>query len=104
MEIMMNLLKVAFICLFLSSLSGCYSVTLRPQGETKLISAPTKETSYDFFFWGLAKKYNLDGKALCPAAASTVRQIQIQNSLVDGLLTVITLGIYAPRSVSVWCN
>ncbi len=82
-------------------LSSCFSVTLRPEGEVKLISPPTTETSYDFFFWGLAKKYNFDAKAMCPKG---IRQIQTQTSVVDGLLTVITLGVYSPRSVLVWCN
>lgn len=82
-------------------LSSCYSVTLRPEGEAKLISEPTAETSYDFFFWGLAKKYNIDGKALCSGG---VRQVQAQTTLVDGLLTVVTIGIYSPRSVRVWCK
>jgi len=82
-------------------LNGCYAVTLRPQGEAKLISEPARETSYDFYFWGLSKKYNIDGKAMC---STGLRQLQVRTSLVDGLLTLVTLGIYSPRSVAVWCN
>lgn len=83
------------------SLTGCYSITLRPQGEAKLISEPTKEVSYDFFFWGIAKKYNIDVKGMCP---SGLRQVQTRTTPMDSLLTLITFGIYSPRSLSVWCN
>ena len=83
--------------------SGCATVTISPVDEPKLTSAPSYENSMDFFFWGLtpeANEVNVDD--IC--AGSGVRQMQAQTTFEDGLFSFITLGIFSPRTVKVWCE
>jgi hypothetical protein len=84
-------------------LSGCASVTITPSDEPKLTSAPTYERSLDFYFWGLSpdwQEVNVDDVCY----GSSVRQMQAQTTFEDGLFGAITLGIFAPRTVKVWCE
>ena len=81
---------------------GCSSVTLRDTGKAKATSEPSYESSKPFFFWGLAGEHHVDVKQICKG--SEPKQIQSQRTFTDSLLNVITLGIYSPRTVRVWCK
>lgn len=81
--------------------SGCYSVTARPDGGFKVATAPTFQQRQDFFLWGLVGENHINTQQVCPNGAS---QIQSQVTFVDGLLNVITLGIYSPQSARIWCK
>ena len=97
-----NLSRVGGV-VFAVALTGCASVTITPNGEQKLTSEPTYESSEAFYFWGLTpdvKEVNVSD--ICPG--NGVRQMQAQNTFMDGLLGAVTFGIYAPRSVKVWCE
>lgn len=84
-------------------LSGCATVTISPVDAPKLSSAPTYEQRMDFFFWGLSPDVQqVQVDEVC--VGSGVRQMQAQTKLEDGIFTVITLGIFSPRSVKVWCE
>jgi hypothetical protein len=81
--------------------AGCYSVTARPDGGFKVATKPSFEQRQDFFLWGLVGETHIDTQQVCPRGTS---QIQSQLTFVDGLLTVVTLGIYSPQSARIWCK
>jgi hypothetical protein len=81
--------------------SGCYSTTARPDGGFKVATAPTFEQRQDFYLWGLVGESHINTQQVCPNGSS---QIQSQVTFVDGLLNVITLGIYSPQSARIWCK
>lgn len=84
------------------SLAGCSTVTIRPDGTSRLGTEPTHQMTYDYYFWGLAGEHRVDVQAVC--GDRPVRQIQAQDTFENRVLTVITLGIYAPRSARIWCG
>ena len=84
------------------ALAGCSTVTIRPEGTARLGTEPTHQMTYDYYFWGLAGEHRVDVQAVC--GDRPVRQIQAQDTFENRVLTVITLGIYAPRSARIWCG
>ena len=58
--------------------------------------------SQAFFFFGLFGESSINVKAIC--RKKSVKQMRSQTSFLDGLLAVVTLGIYTPRTASVWCD
>jgi hypothetical protein len=87
--------------LLLSFLTACSTVTIHPQQSTKLSSEPTYKDSKPFFLWGLVGEHRVDTAAICDGAEP--KQMQSQQTFTDGLLGVITLGIYLPHTAKVWC-
>lgn len=87
-------------------LAGCSTITIDPKSASsqtsKQTSAPTYEDSKNFFLWGLAGEHHVDVNKVC--SDKEVAQMQSQATFADMLLTGITLGIYAPHSVKVWCK
>lgn len=95
-----SLVATAALCVVMT---GCASVTISPDGKSKLSSEPNYQNTENFYFWGLTPDVNeVNVTDIC--AGEDVRQMQAQTTFVDGLLGAITLGIYSPRSVKVWCE
>jgi hypothetical protein len=80
---------------------GCSTVTIRDKGSAEISRDANYDSSQAFFFWGLAGEKHIDVREICDKRQ--VEQLQTQRSFVDGVLTVITLGIYSPRTARVWC-
>ena len=93
-----TIIAMTALCL----MSACSSVTIRDQGKQKLAGDPTWEKSEPFFFWGLAGTGHVNVDEVCGNRKAS--QLQTQRTFVDGLLGVITLGIYSPHSARVWCE
>lgn len=85
----------------LVGLSACSTVTIKPEGPNKLANEPTYEDSKPFYLWGLAGEHRVDVLNICNN--NEPLQMQSQQTFSDGLLTLITLGIYAPHTAKVWC-
>ncbi|MGP5156990.1 Bor family protein [Pseudoalteromonas prydzensis] len=83
-------------------LGGCSAVTIQPQKIAKLTSEPTYQDSRPFFMWGLVGEQRIDVKKVC--GEQTVVQMQSQQTFTDGALGLVTLGIYAPHTIKVWCQ
>lgn len=94
----MNTIKISLALLLIA---GCSTVTINPEISGKLVSPPTYEDSKSFYFWGLAGEHRVNVVQIC--GDKKVAQMQSQQTFVDGLLGVITLGIYSPHTVKVWC-
>lgn len=83
-------------------LSACSTVTIRDHGTEKVSSEPSYSSSKAFFFWGLAGSAHINTTAICHGKRPV--QMQSQKTFVDGLLSVLTIGLYSPRTASVWCT
>ncbi len=89
--------RVLLAALTVTLLGGCYNVSY----ATRLAGSGTyREDRGDFFFWGLVGEKTIDMKAMCPQGVSRWKSEQ---TFVDGLLGLVTLGIYIPRHVIVEC-
>lgn len=86
----------------ISLLGGCSTVTINTQAPVKLATAPTYQETRPFFLWGIVGEQHVDVKSICKE--KSVKQMQSQQTFVNGLLGAVTLGIYAPHSVKVWCE
>ncbi|MBX3192419.1 MAG: hypothetical protein KF819_35840 [Labilithrix sp.] len=92
-----NMKKTASLALVLVALSGCYHARVRPQN-----SAPAEEprsATRHAIFWGLGQSAPVEpdckGNGLAEVRAST--------NLGYTLLTVVTLGIWAPSEIQWTC-
>lgn len=84
-------------------LSGCATVTITPDGAPQTAAKPTYEETQNFFIWGLVPEKNtVDVVEVCGDA--DVRQLQTQDTFGNGLLSVVTFGMYTPRTARVWCE
>ena len=83
-------------------LGACSTVTIRDKGEAKLSTEPTYSDSKTYWFWGLVGENHINVTDVCNGKAP--KQMQAQSTLSDSLLTIVTLGIYQPRTAKVWCN
>lgn len=80
-----------------AALSGCYTVRY----ETRLPEGgPKKEEHARFFLWGLAGHKDVDLDELCPGGAHAWRS---RASAGDVVLSLVTLGVYVPRTIEVEC-
>lgn len=93
-----KMLIVAIACLA----GGCATITIQPVAINKIASPPTHQESRAFFLWGLVGEQRIDVKSAC--GDRQLLQMQSQQTFLDGLLTGITLGLYSPHSVKVWCD
>ena len=94
--------KFGFALCLVSLLASCSTVTIHPQESQKLATAPTFQETRNFYFWGLAGEARVNVKEVC--GERTVSQMQSQRTFANGFLGAITLGIYAPHSVRLWCE
>jgi hypothetical protein len=94
--------KMILVAFMLALTSACTTVTIRDQGTVKISSTPSYSKTNHFFFWGLVGHSTINVTQICGGKAPV--QMQTEQTFVDGLLRVITLGIYTPRSAYVWCT
>lgn len=89
--------KAAFVAVLCFTMTSCYQAT-HIVGNGPAGSAEVKGKN-NYFVFGLAQGKQADTKAM--AAGATDYKIDTEHSFVDGLLNVITFGIYNPTSVVV---
>jgi hypothetical protein len=54
-----------------------------------------------FFLGGLVPTRNVDAREHCPNGVQSIRE---ETTFGDGLLSLITIGIYSPRSSDYYCK
>lgn len=94
MKTLMIMLSVAL------ATSACATHTIRYKNPTVAATGETKNAKQSFFLWGLVGGSEVDLQQMCP---SGVAAIEDKASVVDGILTAVTGGLYSPRSVEVRC-
>lgn len=93
----MKLIKIAILALMLT---GC--ATQKSYKTYSGNSTPDYKSSQPFFLWGIGQTQDVDIKKVCKG--KDVAAVNTTQTFVDGLLGVITFGIYTPRSVEVYCE
>ena len=86
-----------FACALLALGSGCKTVTYStglPLGKVE------QKRTAPFYFFGLAGLAIVDLDEACPQG---VARWQNSKAPDDTFLSIVTLGIYTPRTVRIWC-
>ncbi len=86
--------------LTLASTSGCYKATF-VEDPSQVKREPTHEEWSDHFVFGLVGDKEYDTRQWCPEGTAVTRT---GGNVGTSALTVVTLGIYAPRKVYVTCE
>lgn len=98
----MKNLKILFILLFTLSLTSCYT-TKTLHGNAKELSSTYQVGQYkdNILFWGLYTA--TPGKNIAKYTKNNPHyMVKSQNTFIDGLLSMVTLGIYCPRTTTVY--
>lgn len=93
--------KLFVITLLVMLISGCAQQVFVMKKES--VGTPTQTTTHHFFVSGIGQKKSIDVAAVC-GGADRVARVESRLSFLDGLLKVITFGIYTPREASVYCT
>ena len=100
--IIKNMKTYILLFIFLFLISSCQTVTISPDGKKTILSSnPTYEESQNFFLGGLGES-NINVEEIC--RERPVKQMQTQQTFVNGLVSLVTLGIYTPRTAKIWCE
>ncbi len=91
--------KSASLLIVFLAVAGCNTMRFEVGGTPKV--EPSHVERKAFFLWGLTPTRRVDLRDHCPAGVAAIREEQ---NFVDGLLNVITLGIYAPRTSEYYCR
>jgi hypothetical protein len=94
-------MKKLMLASLLLIFAGCSTVTMNPKGIAKLETEPTYQKSLPFFLSGVIGEKTVDVKETC--GSKPVQQIQTQATFLDSFLNIVTLTIYSPRTVKIWC-
>src|SRR5690242_1545069 len=92
-----GLARLAAIAVAALAMSGCYTVSYQTNATP---GGPRLEDHANYFFWGLVGDKTVNLAQMCPQG---VARWYNQATFVDGLLSAITLGLYAPRTIVVEC-
>lgn len=82
-------------------LFGCASQTFIVNGENGEV--PTAQNSQHFFISGLGQENITDAASVCGGAENIIK-VEAQHTFVNGLVGLVTLGIYTPRDAKVYCK
>jgi hypothetical protein len=90
------------LAVFLLSFSACVSTRTVLDPNASVQRAPDYEDYFDYYLLGFSGEPQVGLPSVCldqkPVKVEQVRTVE------DGLLTAVTLGIYAPMTVRVWCG
>lgn len=82
--------------------TACSTVTINPDPAMPMtLKEPNYQQSKPYFLVGLVGKHRIDVRSICEA--SEVLQMQSQRTLADGAFSLLSLGLYTPLTVKVWC-
>ena len=88
-----------FVLLFLLVISGCI-VQVRYPSEFPSKTVITNEVTY--WFWGLIGEKNYEVNDICPQGR--VYEVRIYNTILQSTYTILSLGLYSPRTVTIVCS
>lgn len=89
--------------LFLLFTSGCSNQRFLVNGEIASTSVPKYEDRQTYFVGGLGQKQTVDATQIC-GGANKVNAVATEITFVDGVLGMLTFGIYTPITARVYCK
>ncbi len=81
--------------------SGCASQTALIQPTNQVV--PTYSKSQTFFIQGIGQEQTVDAAQVCNGGENVAKVETIQQPL-EVALSVVTFGIYTPRTAKVFCR
>ena len=81
--------------------AGCATQTFLITGNAHVL--PTAEQSQHFFVSGLGQRQTVDAAAVC-GGAGKVLKVEAHHSFLNGILGLLSYGIYTPRNVRIYCR
>lgn len=99
---MKKLLVLLFCASVIAVLSACSTQSFEINPNPVATSEPSYEGTNHFLLWGIGQIQTMHpGEACGPEG---VNRVETTETFVNGLLSTLTFGIYAPRSYAVYCN
>lgn len=98
---MVTMKKLLIAVIATMALSGCAQQTFKINNG--IAEKPSQETKQTFFVQGLGQSKTIDAALVCGGADKIIRT-EVQESGMDVLLRVVSLGIYTPREARVYCS
>lgn len=95
---MKKILKIVILVMILNSCSSQIILV----GKKSTSSNLTYDKSQAFFIEGIGQTKEIDGAAVCKDKG--INKIQTVQTFLDVFFKVITIGIYTPRSMEIYCN
>ncbi len=83
-------------------LTGCATQSFDINPAVGPLGAPDLEESQVFFVEGVGQSAVLDAANVC-GGAENVARIEVEQTALDSVLDVLTLGLYTPRTARVYC-
>ena len=97
-------MRIIFLVLALALSTGCatqtHYVNSVPINEEP--SSPSKQSWNHFFIGGIGQEQERDAAEICGGAEKVVKT-SVQNSFLNGLVNILSYGIYTPRTSKVYC-
>jgi len=94
-------LKLAVLLVSGSFLFGCASQTFTINGEHGEV--PASQKSQHFFISGLGQEKITNAAEICGGVENIIK-VEAQHTFLNGLLGLVTYGIYTPRDAKVYCK
>ena len=88
--------RILIFSILLGSLSGCFALKI---DNEKAVRSEYRQREH-FFLFGLVGESTIDLPAICQKGVGTFGD---QMSPLDGALTILSFGVYTPRTVMVEC-
>jgi Bor protein len=95
---MKRLGRVALLAVVLGG-TACYKATFIR--DPSAVKGAEHDRWLDYWFWGLMNEQNVNVREFCPDGR--VAEVQTHGNFGTGIVSVVTIGIYAPRKVTVTC-
>lgn len=83
------------------AVSGCAQQTFKINGAAEGVAK--EDTMQPFFIAGIGQTQKMDAAAIC-GGASKVAAVESQTTFLDGVMGMLTWGIYTPRDARVYCT
>lgn len=93
--------KVCIVAFLALMASGCAQQSFNIKNT--LVATPEKTYTHHFFVSGIGQQKTIDAAQVCGGADKVVKT-EVQQTFVNGLLGVVTFGIYTPRDARVYCS
>ncbi|MEI8632486.1 Bor family protein [Vibrio sp. PP-XX7] len=82
-------------------MGGCSAQTFLVNGNT--VDTPTSQKAQHFFVYGIGQEKQINAAEVCGGADKVIK-VEAQQTFVNGLLSAVTFGIYAPRDAKIYCK
>jgi hypothetical protein len=92
--------KIIFPLILVTTLAACSTQTAYINGQTGRLA---KEDMQTFFVNGLGQTQTVDAASVCGGPSKVVK-VERQTSFLNGLLGILTSGIYTPYDAKVYCQ